>query len=101
MMNAEMVHRKIVSKYTPKAWVRPCLTGCDTEAVAPAFGAEPMPPSLENMPRRTPIMTTVPSEAPANCSIPNAELKMSDNAPGIWSALTMTTAVPRAGTPAP
>jgi hypothetical protein len=74
--------------------VRPCLTGWVTEAVAPAFGAEPMPPSLENMPRRTPIMITVPRAAPANCSMPNAELKMSLIAPGSWSALTMTIAVP-------
>lgn len=35
---------------TPKVWIRPCLTGCDTYAVAAALGAEPIPASLLNSP---------------------------------------------------
>lgn len=30
--------------------IEPCLTGCGTAAAAAAFGAEPIPASLENKP---------------------------------------------------
>ncbi|SCT93540.1 Uncharacterised protein [Staphylococcus aureus] len=53
-MIAVAVQTNIVSKNTPNDWIKPCLTGCGTAAVAAAFGAEPIPASLENKPRLIP-----------------------------------------------
>ena len=47
MTKAVIVQMIIVSMNTESIWTRPCLTGCETEAVAAAFGAEPTPASLE------------------------------------------------------
>src|SRR5699024_7032854 len=61
MMKAVIEHTRIVSKYTPSACTKPCLAGCEAEAVAAAFGTEPMPASLENRPRWTPMSMIEPS----------------------------------------
>ena len=45
--NAVKVQMIIVSIKTESIWTRPCLAGCDTEAEAAAFGAEPTPASFE------------------------------------------------------
>ena len=44
---AVSVQITIVSMKTDSIWTRPCLAGCDTEAEAAAFGAEPTPASFE------------------------------------------------------
>ena len=61
---AEQVQMSSVSMYTDRLCTRPCLQGCDTDAVAAAFGAEPMPASLEYKPRLMPSMTTEPAKPP-------------------------------------
>lgn len=48
------VHNKSVSIKTDNICTSPCLTGCETTADAAAFGAEPMPASLEYNPLRIP-----------------------------------------------
>ena len=55
MMNAVAVQMIIVSTNTPSDWIRPCFTGCDTVAVAATLGTLPIPASLENSPRLTPL----------------------------------------------
>ena len=72
IMKAVQLQMTIVSVNTLSACIRPCFTGWDTVAVAAALGAEPMPASLENNPRRTPCMIVVPRPPPTNCSIPKA-----------------------------
>ena len=37
----------IVSMKTESIWTKPCFTGCETDADAAAFGAEPTPASFE------------------------------------------------------
>ena len=46
-INAVAEQMSNVSMNTESDCTRPCLTGCDTLALALAFGAEPMPASLE------------------------------------------------------
>lgn len=43
---------------------RPCFAGCETDAVAAAFGAEPIPASLENRPRLIPSIKADPANPP-------------------------------------
>lgn len=43
---------------------RPCFAGCETDAVAAAFGAEPIPASLENRPRLIPNIKADPANPP-------------------------------------
>ena len=62
--------------YTESAWIRPCLTGWETEAVAAALGAEPIPASLENRPRLMPSMTQDPANPPKIAWKSKAEAKM-------------------------
>ena len=71
-----------VSMYTDRLCTRPCFTGCDTLAVAAAFGAEPMPASLENRPRLMPSMTTEPAKPPAMDWKLKADWKMVANTAG-------------------
>ena len=60
--------------------------------MAAAFGAEPMPASLENMPRRTPCITIVmPTAAPATSRRPKAWPTISAIMPGTSVMLTTIT----------
>ena len=97
MMNAVDEQMMIVSTKTPSDCTSPCLTGWSTVAVAAAFGALPMPASLENNPRLAPLSmaAVMPPAVPASAgSRPNAERKMSENTWGSALRLvsTMTTA---------
>ena len=58
------------------------MHGCDTLAVAAAFGAEPMPASLEYRPRLMPSMTTEPANPPKMESMSNALWNMRPNTAG-------------------
>ena len=61
---------------TDSICTRPCLAGCETSAVAAAFGAEPMPASLEYRPRLMPHMMHEPAK-PLNAALKlNASRKM-------------------------
>ena len=53
-----------VSMNTDSICTRPCLAGCLTSAAAAAFGAEPMPASLEYRPRLMPHMMQEPAKPP-------------------------------------
>lgn len=55
-MRAVAVHTTSVSTNTPRDWMKPWRTGWDVVAVAAALGTEPSPASLENRPRRTPLI---------------------------------------------
>ena len=79
---AEQVQMSSVSMYTDRLCTRPCFTGCDTLAVAAAFGAEPMPASLENRPRLMPSITTEPAKPPAMDWKLKADSKMVANTAG-------------------
>ena len=68
--------------YTHRLCTRPCLQGCDTDAVAAAFGAEPMPASLEYRPRLMPSMTTEPANPPKMACTSKAEANTIANTPG-------------------
>ena len=81
-MNAEHVQMTSVSMYTDRLCTRPCFTGCDTLAVAAAFGAEPMPASFENRPRLMPSMITEPANPPKMAWKSNAEAKITENTSG-------------------
>ena len=85
MINAVAVQMMMVSTKTPSDWINPCLTGCDTVAVAATLGALPMPASLENRPRLTPLSIAAaipPVKPPAICCIPNAPPMISAKACG-------------------
>src|SRR5699024_9249399 len=94
MMKAVMLQTTRVSKYTPRDWIRPCLAGWDTEAVAAALGTEPIPASLENRPRRTPCMITAPRVAPANSRRPKAWDTIEVTIAGTSAMLMITTMRP-------
>ncbi len=76
-------------------WVmdtRPWRTGCVVCAAAAAMAAEPMPDSLEKMPRATPYCTAsmkLPKAPPAMPGPVNAWPKISASAPGTSTMLTM------------
>lgn len=53
-----------------------------------------MPASLENMPRRTPVMMMTPSVAPATCVVPQASVKIEANAAGSCAAFIPTMMMP-------
>ena len=60
--------------------------------MAAAFGAEPMPASLENRPRRTPCMIiAMPTAAPVTCSMPRAWPMMRPIIAGTSVMLMITT----------
>ncbi|MNW56156.1 hypothetical protein D3C74_338600 [compost metagenome] len=85
MMKAVAEHTTIVSTNTPSDWIRPCLAGCETVAVAAAFGALPMPASFENRPRLTPLSSAarIPPAVPATAwSSPNAPSTICRTTPG-------------------
>ncbi len=72
-----------------KVWVidtRPWRTGCLVLAAAATMAAEPMPDSLEKMPRAMPYWmawaTTEPRKPPAAAVPVNASEKIRANAPG-------------------
>ena len=54
----------MVSTNTPSICTKPWLTGCFTCAAAAAFGADPIPASLENNPRLIPIIMALDTKAP-------------------------------------
>ncbi|GEM_PF-1763796 len=65
-----------------------------TAAVALALGTDPMPASLENMPRFTPVMMMIPRVAPATCVVPHASVKIDAVAAGRCSAFMPTMMMP-------
>ena len=62
MAVAEQMSR--VSMNTDNTCTMPCFTGWDTSAAAEALGALPIPASLENRPRFTPMTTALPAKPP-------------------------------------
>ena len=72
MMKAVAEQMMMVSKNTPRDCTRPCFAGCDTFAVAAAFGTLPIPASLEKRPRRTPCIMAIPIPPPMISLMPNA-----------------------------
>ena len=82
---------KIVSTNTPKACNKPCFTGWDTFEVAAAFGALPIPASLEYSPLLIPCNIATPIAPPTACFIPKAASMILINNAGIWIALTIKT----------
>ena len=72
MINAVEVQMINVSVNTPKVWIKPCFTGWDTVAVAAAFGADPIPASLENKPLFIPCNKAAPIPPPTTCLNPKA-----------------------------
>ena len=94
MMNAVIEQTRIVSKYTPRACTKPCLAGCDAEAVAAAFGTEPIPASLENRPRCTPMSMIDPSVPPAIESMLNASVTIVAIIDGTAPMFITTTMMP-------
>ena len=98
MMKAVAVHTTMVSTNTPRDWMRPCWTGWATVAVAAAKGAVPCPASLENRPRRVPLVRAAmmpPVTPPAKGTGPKAEEMIVTTSPGSWVMwrATMTTAM--------
>ena len=61
---AEQINR--VSINTDNTCPIPCFAGWLTEALADAFGALPIPASLEKSPLLIPITTALPAIPPAN-----------------------------------
>src|SRR5699024_12658842 len=94
MMKAVIEHTRIVSKYTPRACTKPCLAGCEAEAVAAAFGTEPMPASLENRPRWTPMSMIEPRAPPAIECVLKASEKIVATMPGTAPMFIATTMMP-------
>ena len=82
IMNAVQVQINKVSVNTANVCIKPCLTGCETCAVAAAFGAEPIPASLLNSPRLIPCINAIPTPPPKACSQPKALPMMSETTPG-------------------
>ena len=79
MTKAVAVHTTMVSMKTPRDWMRPWRTGCDTVAVAAALGAVPWPASLENRPRLVPLIiaaTMPPPSPPTVAWAEKAEVKI-------------------------
>ena len=93
MMNAVDVQITMVSTNTPRDCTKPCFTGCDTVAVAAAFGALPMPASFENRPRLTPFSMAAampPTNPPASSSIPKAPPMIILKTSPIWLMFKIT-----------
>ena len=92
-MNAVAEQMSSVSMNTDSICTRPCLAGCETSAVAAAFGAEPMPASLEYRPRLMPHMMHEPVK-PLNAALKlNASRKILAMTPGkilIFIKMTMS-----------
>ena len=72
---------------TEIVWTSPCLTGWETSAVAPAFGAEPIPASFENKPLFIPYITQEPLNPPIIALKSNAWLNISAKIVGSLSIL--------------
>jgi len=98
-MKAVQVQMSSVSVKTPRAWISPCFTGCETCAVAATFGAEPMPASLLNSPRLIPCISAAPTVPPKACSQPKALATMSSSTSGSRPRLKSTTPSARATYP--
>lgn len=90
-MKAVQLHISSVSTKTPRACISPCLTGCETSAVAAALGAEPIPASLENSPLRIPCISAIPTAPAAASCHPIALFTMSIISCGIFSKFSITT----------
>ena len=96
MMKAVHEQMRIVSVKTLSACTSPCFTGWETLAMLAAQAAEPSPASLEKSPRLMPFIIVAPSVPPANCSMPNALLMMTEKTCGMRPMfITMTTAANR------
>ena len=96
------VQIRMVSMNTPSACTKPCDDGwCGLGmATAAMLGAEPMPASLENRPRLTPLSMAaamLPITPPAACSKPKALLMIRPITAGTLSMLATIThsATPR------
>ena len=88
-MNADAEQTQRVSTKTPKAWIKPCLTGCVALAVAAAFGTLPIPASFENRPRLIPVISATPIPPPATACQSKAEVKISIKTCGNLPILTI------------
>src|SRR5699024_3786098 len=94
-MNAVIEQTRNVSKYTPRDCTKPCLAGCETAAVAPALGAEPIPASFENRPRRTPGKITHMTPTVTQSLQTNAPKMICRNTEGTRLMFRMTTKRPK------
>ena len=74
---------RMVSMNTDSIWTSPCLTGCETAALAAAFGAEPTPASFEKSPLLIPFIMQEPVKPPKIARKSNAFEKISENICGI------------------
>lgn len=91
MMKAVQVQMTSVSVKTPRVWISPCFTGCETWAVAATFGAEPIPASLLKSPRLMPCINAAPTAPPSVCSQPKASATISSSTSGSRPRLNSTT----------
>ena len=73
---AVAVHNNNVSINTDNICTSPCLTGWLTTADAAAFGAEPIPASLEYRPLRIPCIMADPAKPAKMALKSNASLKI-------------------------
>ena len=83
MITAVIEQTMIVSINGPSIATKPSLTGSVVFAAPCAIVSVPVPASLENMPRRTPIIIMLPNAPPETALPVNASLKISANTPGI------------------
>ena len=90
-INPVALQISIVSTNTPNACNKPCFTGWETFEVAAAFGALPIPASLEYSPLLIPWSIATPIAPPTACFKPKAASIISINNLGIWVILTAKT----------
>lgn len=90
-MKAVQVQMTSVSVKTPRVWISPCFTGCETWAVAATFGAEPIPASLLKSPRLMPCINAAPTAPLSVCSQPKASATISSSTSGSRPRLNSTT----------
>ena len=83
MIIAVIEQTMIVSINGPSIATKPSLTGSVVFAAPCAIVSVPVPASLENIPRRTPIIIMLPSAPPETALPVKASLIISANTPGI------------------
>lgn len=91
------VHITMVSRKTSTTPIIPCWIGWSTAAEACAMDAVPMPASLVNIPRETPVRSAVsiePMTPPVTAWGENAPRIMAENAAGIACHRAISTVKP-------
>ncbi len=78
MISAVAVQMISVSIIGPTIATRPSLTGSRVRAAPCAMDSVPIPASLENAPRRTPVAITVPIAPPAAAVPLNASVMINE-----------------------